>query len=270
MSRSKIFSQKTLANFLHYQNMCNFVMLKGKTAFITGASRGIGRGIAIKFAEFGAFIGINYVTNDEGAKKTLKLVKEKGSQGVLLKGDVSDASNINKNIKTIIDERGQIDVLVNNAGIYVRNTFENISFDAWKRVLAVNLTGCYHLCKQVIPYMRPGGRIVFISSQLAFKGSYHGSDYAASKAGMLGLMRSLALELAEKHILVNAIAPGTIDTDIIVDYSEKMKQKRIKEIPLGRLGVPDDVANACLFLASNLSDYITGETINVNGGLYIH
>lgn len=245
-------------------------MLEGKTALITGASRGIGRGIAIKFAEFGAFVGINYVTNDKDAKKTLKLVRERGSKGVLLKGDIANASDVNKNIKTIIDKRGQIDVLVNNAGIYVRNTFENISINAWKRVLAVNLTGCYHLCKQVIPYMKPGGRIIFISSQLAFKGSFHGSDYAASKAGILGLMRSLALELAEKQILVNAIAPGTIDTDIIADYSEKLKQKRIKEIPLGRLGVPDDVANVCLFLASDLSDYITGETINVNGGLYIH
>ena len=245
-------------------------MLEGKTAFITGASRGIGRGIAIKFAEFGAFVGINYVSNDEDAKKTLKLVREKGSKGILLKGDISDASDVNKNIKTIIDKRGQIDVLVNNAGIYVRNTFENISVGVWKRILAVNLTGCYHLCKQSIPYMKPGGRIIFISSQLAFKGSYHGSDYTASKAGMLGFMRSLALELAKKQILVNAIAPGTIDTDIIAGYSENMKQKRIKEIPLGRLGVPNDVANACLFLASNLSDYITGETINVNGGLYIH
>jgi 3-oxoacyl-[acyl-carrier protein] reductase len=109
-----------------------------------------------------------------------------------------------------------------------------------------------------------------ISSQLAFKGTSHGADYAASKAGLLGLMRSLSLELADNHILVNAIAPGTIDTDIIVGYSKKQRNDRINEIPLHRLGTPNDVANACLFLASDLSSYITGETINVNGGLYIH
>jgi 3-oxoacyl-[acyl-carrier protein] reductase len=118
--------------------------------------------------------------------------------------------------------------------------------------------------------MPNGGRIIFIYSQLAFRGSPHGSDYASTKAGMLGLMRSLALELADKQILVNAIAPGTIDTDIIAHYSSDQRTDRIKEIPLKRLGTANDIANACLFLASDLSSYITGETINVNGGLYIH
>jgi len=118
--------------------------------------------------------------------------------------------------------------------------------------------------------MKPGGKIIFISSQLAFKGSSHGADYASSKAGILGLMRSLALELASKKINVNAVAPGTIDTDIIANYSKELRKQRIQEIPLKRLGTPKDVANTCLFLASNLSDYITGETINVNGALYIH
>jgi 3-oxoacyl-[acyl-carrier protein] reductase len=113
-------------------------------------------------------------------------------------------------------------------------------------------------------------KIIFISSQLAFKGSPHGADYATSKAGILGLMRSLALEFAEKPIFVNAVAPGTIDTDIIAGYSDQMRRKRMKEIPLGRLGTPEDVANVCLFLASDLSTYVTGETINVNGGLYIN
>jgi 3-oxoacyl-[acyl-carrier protein] reductase len=118
--------------------------------------------------------------------------------------------------------------------------------------------------------MKPGSKIIFISSQLAFRGSSHGADYASSKAGMLGLMHSLALELASKKINVNAVAPGTIDTDIIANYTDEMRQQRIKEIPLRRFGIPDDIANTCLFLASDLSDYITGETINVNGGLYIH
>ena len=117
--------------------------------------------------------------------------------------------------------------------------------------------------------MKEGGKIIFISSQLAFRGSSHGADYTASKAGMLGLMRSLALELAARKINVNAIAPGTIDTDIIAGYSREQRMRRIEEIPLKRLGTPEDIANACLFLASNLADYITGEVILVTGGLYI-
>ena len=244
-------------------------MLKDKTAIITGASRGIGRSIALKFAENGAFVGINYYSEDKAAYETLKLIKKSG-KGILLKGDISKHKDVKNIVKKILDKVDKIDILVNNAGIYFRNSFSNINPDIWSKVISVNLTGCYYLCKEVIPYMKSNGKIIFISSQLAFKGSNHGSDYAASKAGMLGLMRSLSLELAEKNINVNAVAPGTIDTDIISNYSIEMRRKRIKEIPLKRLGIPEDIANACLFLASNLSDYITGETINVNGGLYIH
>ena len=125
------------------------------------------------------------------------------------------------------------------------------------------------MCIHSLKHMKEGGKIIFISSQLAFRGSSHGADYAASKAGMLGLMRSLALELAARKINVNAIAPGTIDTDIIAGYSREQRMRRIEEIPLKRLGTPADIANACLFLASNLADYITGEVILVTGGLYI-
>jgi 3-oxoacyl-[acyl-carrier protein] reductase len=245
-------------------------MLEGKTAIITGASRGIGRGIAVKFAKYGAYVGINYSSDEKSAKETLKLVKETSGTGMLLKADVSIPENVKKMIKILMKKRENIDILVNNAGIYFRNNFENILPKTWDKVLSVNLTSCYTLCKEVICYMKPTSKIIFISSQLAFKGSPHGSDYATSKAGMLGLMRSLAIELAEKKINVNAVAPGTIDTDIIKHYSKNLRIKRINKIPLGRLGLPDDIANACLFLASDLSNYITGETINVNGGLYIH
>jgi 3-oxoacyl-[acyl-carrier protein] reductase len=243
-------------------------MLEGKTVLITGASRGIGKGIALKFAEHGAFIGINYLSNDKAAELTLKQIRERNSDGIILKGDISRIEDVKEIIKKLVEKKHQIDVLVNNAGIYVRNKFENISPSMWEKTLAVNLTSCYHLCQNVIPHMKTG-KIIFISSQLAHKGSSHGADYAASKAGLLGLMRSLALELAEKKITVNAVAPGTIDTDIIAGYTKKMREERIREIPLGRLGTPEDVANVCLFLASDLSNYITGETINVNGGLYI-
>jgi len=245
-------------------------MLHGKTALITGASRGIGRGIAINYAEHGAFVGINYRTDDRAANETLKLVRDCGGDGMLLKADISHQEEVQRIVKKLISSRKTIDILVNNAGMYIRNAFDTLPPKDWERIIAVNLTGSYRMCSQVLPYMKPLSRIIFISSQLAFRGSAHGSDYAASKAGMLGLMRSLALELADRKILVNAVAPGTIDTDIISHYTPQMRQARINEIPLKRMGSPEDIANACLFLASDLSTYITGETLNVNGGLYIH
>jgi len=244
-------------------------MLSGKNALITGASRGIGRATAIKFAENGAFVGINYNRSEDKAKEVLKIVKSKGGEGILLKGDVSSPKDCKKIVDDFVGERESIDVLVLNAGIYERGGFLEIDEKRWERVISTNLSSCYYILKFAIPHMKEGESIIFISSQLAFKGSRHGADYAASKAGMLGLMRSLALELAPK-IRVNAVAPGTIDTDIISGYTQEMREKRISEIPLRRLGKPEDVANVCLFLASDLSSYITGEVINVNGGLYIH
>ncbi len=244
-------------------------MLSGKNALITGASRGIGRAIAIKFAENGAFVGINYNKSEDKARDVLKIIRDRGGDGILLKGDVSSSKDCKEVVERFIDERKSIDILVLNAGIYERGSFLEIDEERWDRVISTNLSSCYHVLRFAIPYIGNGGSIIFISSQLAFKGSKHGADYAASKAGMLGLMRSLALELAPR-IRVNAVAPGTIDTDIISNYSQEMREKRISEIPLRRLGKPEDVANACLFLASDLSSYVTGEVINVNGGLYIH
>lgn len=243
-------------------------MLHGKNAIVTGASRGIGRAIAIKFAENGAFVGINYIKNDEMASNTLKIVKSY-SDGILLKGDVGDSKEAKEIVDNFIGVAKRIDILVNNAGIYKRKKIFELDEEQWDETLRINLKSCYNMCKNALTYMHEGGKIIFISSQLALKGSSHGADYAASKSGMLGFMRSLALELASRKINVNAIAPGTIDTDLILGYSKKEREERIKEIPLGRIGKPEDVANVCLFLASNLADYITGETINVNGGLYM-
>ena len=141
-------------------------MLEGKTALISGASIGIGRRIALKYVEHGAFIGINYVSNDNAAKETLQLIRENGGDGVLLKGDVSDAINVERIVNTLIEKRERIDILVNNAGIYIRNIFENIQGKTWEKILSVNLTSCYYLCKQVITHMNPNGKIIFISSFL--------------------------------------------------------------------------------------------------------
>ncbi len=244
-------------------------LLQGKNVIVTGASRGIGRAITIKFAENGAFVGINYRRSEKSAQELLTYLEGRGYGGMLLKADVSSPKEVDSMVKRFVSERKFIDILVLNAGIYERGSFMDISEDRWSRVISTNLTGCYYVLKSSLTFMRDGGSIIFISSQLAFKGSRHGADYAASKAGMLGLMRSLALELAPR-IRVNAVAPGTIDTDMISDYTEEMRKRRIEEIPMKRLGKPEDVANVCLFLASDLSGYITGEVINVNGGLYIH
>lgn len=241
-------------------------MLEGKKAIITGASRGIGRAIAILFAKNGAFIGINYRKSQAKAEEVLSEVK-KYSDGVLLQGDVGKFEEAKKIVEKFVRKAGRIDILVNNAGIYKRRKFKDLDEEHWEETMQNNLKACFNMCKCCLPYMKKG-KIIFVSSQLAFKGSSHGADYATSKAGMLGLMKSLALELAP-DITVNAVAPGTIDTDIIANYTEEERKRRIESIPLRRLGTPEDVANVCLFLASNLSNYITGETIMVTGGLYI-
>lgn len=245
-------------------------MLSGKTALITGGSRGIGRAIAKRFASNGCFVGINYVKNTKAAEKTLRTIQKQSYNGMLLKGDISKDQEVNNIISSLVHQRKQIDILIHNAGIYLRHNFNDISKKEWNTVLNVNLNSAFTLTQKILPHMNKGGRIIFISSQLAFKGTSHGADYATSKAGLLGLTRSLSLELAEEKILVNAIAPGTINTDIIADYTKEQRQKREDEIPLHRIGEPEDVADVCLFLASDLARYITGETINVNGGLYIH
>ena len=243
-------------------------MLEGKKAIITGASRGIGKAIAIKFAQNGAFVGVNYLKSHEKAKETLEEVR-RYSDGVLLHGDVGKFEEAGKIVKKFVEVAGGIDILVNNAGIYQRKKFMEMEEEQWDETMENNLKSCFNMCRHSIPHMKKGGKIIFISSQLALKGSSHGADYAASKAGMLGLMKSLALELAERKINVNAIAPGTIDTDIIANYTEEMKRRRAEEVPLKRIGEPEDIANVCLFLASSMADYITGETILVTGGLYI-
>lgn len=245
-------------------------LLSDRTALVTGASRGIGRAIAVELAEHGAFVGINYVKSKDKARDVLEEIQKRGGNGLLLQANVSQEIQVRKMIDALVKEREGIDIIVNNAGIYYRSAFGDITSERWNEVINVNLKGCYAVCKYAIPYLKEEGKIVFISSQLAFKGSSHGVDYATSKAGMLGLMKSLALELTPQKINVNAIAPGTIDTDIIAHYTKKQREKRIDAIPLKRLGKPEDVAHVCLFLVSPLSDYITGETIHVNGGLYLH
>ena len=244
-------------------------LLKNKTALVTGASRGIGSAIAKTLAAHGAYVGINFYHSTEAAKETLSAVKQEGD-GMLLSTDIAAEAEVETMIEMFVATSNRIDILVNNAGVYERSAIQELTSQQWNHILGVNLDGSYYVTRYALPHIPDKGRIIFISSQLGFKGSAHGTDYATSKAGMLGIMRSLARELGPRNITANAVAPGTVETDMIASFSQLQRAERIACIPLGRLGVPQDVANVCLFLASPWADYITGETINVNGGLYIH
>jgi len=246
-------------------------MLEGKKALVTGASRGIGRAIAERFAEEGAVVGINYRSSDDKAKQVLNEV-DASSEGILLKADVSKKNGCKDMIDEFTEEYDGLDILVNNAGIYKRKDIEEAAVEDFDRTIAVNTRGPFMLCKFSLPFLKEStsGRIINMSSQLAFKGSDHGVSYVVSKASLVGLTRALALELGPKDITVNGVAPGTIDTDIISGYSEEKREQRAESIPIKRLGVPDDIAEACLYLASDMGDYVNGEVIGVNGGSAIH
>jgi len=243
------------------------MLLKDKRALITGASRGIGAAIAIKFAKEGAVVGINYNTSEKSAKNVLDEVK-RYSDGILLKADVSALDEVKSMIKKFVDKYGGIDVLVCNAGIYIREKFCEMSVENWMKTIDINLNGVFYTVKEAIDYIPRGGNIIIISSQIALKGTEHGAHYAASKAALLGLAKSLALELAPE-IRVNCIAPGYVDTDLLSGDTPEKRKWRIEQVPLKRIASPEEIANVCIFLASDMSSYITGETIVVTGGLYI-
>jgi 3-oxoacyl-[acyl-carrier protein] reductase len=239
-----------------------------KVALVTGAGRGIGRAVALRLARDGFDVGINYHRGREGAEEVRRTIEVLGRRAVMVRADVASRGEAEAMAHRVVEELGGINVLVNNAGIYHRTTVGELDLEAWSRTLAVNLSGAFHCSMAVLPAMRKagGGRMVNVSSQLALRGTDHGPDYAASKAGLLGLTKSLALELAPLNITVNAVAPGTIETDIIAHYTEADRAERRRTIPLGRIGTPEEVADAVAFLASEDSRYITGATLLVTGG----
>jgi len=245
--------------------------LEGKRAIVTGASRGIGRCIAEKFADEGAIVGINYYKSEGEAQEVFRYVTSK-SDGILLQGDVSVEKDCQNMVKRFVDEFQSIDILVNNAGIYYRKDLEESEIEDYDRTMDVNVRGPFILSKLCLPYLKDShsGRIINLSSQLAFRGSTHGTAYVTSKAAMVGLTRALALELGPKGITVNGIAPGTIDTDIIGDYSEEKRKQRAGKIPVKRIGKPEDIANTAVFLASDMGSYVNGDILGVNGGSALH
>jgi 3-oxoacyl-[acyl-carrier protein] reductase len=244
-------------------------LLENKTALITGASRGIGKGIAIEFAKQGANVAFTFNASFEAAKE---LEKELESFGVKAKGYQSNAANFDaaqELIKGVLEDFGSLEILINNAGITKDNLLMRISEEDFDKVIEVNLKSVFNLTKAVIrPMMKQReGSIINMSSVVGVKGNAGQTNYAASKAGILGFTKSVALELGSRNIRCNAIAPGFIETEMTAKLDEKTVAQWRNDIPLKRGGTPEDVANACVFLASNLSSYITGQTINVDGGM---
>ncbi len=238
-------------------------------ALITGASRGIGRTSALRLARDGFDIAINYNRTEDGAKEALEEVMELGRTALLVKADVSDHKAVEVMVDKVIGDLGRLDVLVNNAGIYPRKQMDEVSSEEWHEVLETNLTSIFYCSKTVVPHMKKQGKgsIINLSSVLGIMGSKQGVHYASSKAGIIGLTKSLAKELAPFNIRVNAVAPGAIETDILKRDTPEQRKRRIEHIPMGRAGQPEEIAEVVAFLASDRASYITGETINVNGGL---
>jgi len=237
--------------------------IHGKVALVSGASRGIGRAVAATLARAGADVAINYFSREEEALETLALVRETGQRGILVQADVSKSSETAKMIHSVERELGQVQILVNNAGIAIRKSLYEITEQDWDRVLAVNLKSAFLITQAVFQGMRElhWGRIINISSAAAQTGGITAPPYVASKAGLWGLSHSYAALLIKDGITVNTVAPAIIETDMVRDLEAKPDL-----IPVGRFGKVEEVADVVLMLARN--GYITGQTINVNGGLY--
>lgn len=244
-------------------------LLKGKTIIVTGASRGIGKGIALTLAENGANIAFTYSQSIDSANK---LVEEIQSLGVICKAYQSNAANFNESqllIKNILKDFNSFDVLINNVGITKDNLLMRMSEEDFDKVIEVNLKSVFNMVKacQRVFLKKRSGSIINISSIVGVKGNAGQSNYAASKAGIIGFSKSIALELGSRNIRSNVVAPGFIETEMTNELSDEIVQKWIEGIPLKRGGKPEDVANLCLFLSSDLSTFITGQVINVDGGM---
>ena len=242
-----------------------------KVALITGSSRGIGKQIAIKLAKNGYNIVVNYVNKNEEVEKTIEELKQFGVEILEAQGDISNYEQSEKIVNSTIEKFGQIDILVNNAGITKDMLIMRMKKEDFTKVIDVNLVGTFNITKNVIQNMmkKRSGRIINISSVVGISGNAGQCNYAASKAGIIGFTKSLAKELASRNILVNAVAPGFIETNMTDVLQENVKEEIKKQIPLKRIGTAEDVANAVYFLTSEESSYITGQVLQVDGGMLI-
>ena len=243
--------------------------LTGKVAVVTGGSRGIGRAIALRLAQEGAAVVINYNGSKERAQEVKTEIESAGGTAQIMQCDVADAASCDEMFQTIIKEFGRIDILVNNAGITRDGLLMRMSEEDFDRVLDTNLKGTFHMIRFVSRYMlkQKKGRIVNMASVVGVSGNAGQANYAASKAGIIGLTKTVARELASRGITVNAVAPGFVHTEMTEVLSSQVKEVAVAQIPLGRFGETQDIANTVAFLASEKADYITGQVICVDGGM---
>ncbi|HIR13924.1 MAG TPA: 3-oxoacyl-[acyl-carrier-protein] reductase [Candidatus Choladousia intestinavium] len=246
-------------------------MLENKTALVTGAGRGIGRAIALALAEYGADVAVNYSGSREQAEETVRRITEMGRKAVAIQADVSKEEDCVRMFAQAEEALGPVDILVNNAGITRDGLAVRMSGEDFEKVLDVNLKGAFYCMKLAAKGMmkRRYGRIVSISSISGVKGNAGQINYCAAKAGIIGMTKSLARELAPRGITVNAIAPGYIESDMTAVLPDKVKESVLSQVPLGRMGKPEEIAQAAAFLASDRAAYITGQTLLVDGGMGI-
>ena len=243
--------------------------LEGKVAVVTGGSRGIGAAIAKVLAKNGAYVVINYQSRMDCAEAIVRGIEEEGGVSYAIKCDVSKPDDVKNLMDEVINRYGKVDILVNNAGITRDRTFRKLTSEAWNEVIDVNLNSVFYTTSAVINHMleQNYGRIINISSIIGQAGGFGQTNYAASKAGIIGLSKSLALETAKNGITVNTVCPGFIETEMVGEMPENVKEGIISKIPMKRLGQTEEIAEAVLFLIQ--ANYITGQSINVNGGLYM-
>ncbi len=244
-------------------------LLKGKNALITGASKGIGRAIALRFAQEGANVGFTYLSSVEQGEALVKELEDLGIKAKGYRSDASDHAAAEKLMQDFIADFGTVDILVNNAGITKDGLLMRMSEEQWDSIMTINLKSVFNLTKAASKFMmkQKQGSIVNMTSVVGIKGNAGQANYAASKAGIIGFTKSIALELGSRNIRCNAIAPGFIETEMTAKLDEKVIGEWRNAIPLKRGGKPEDVANACVFLGSDLSPYITGQVIQVDGGM---
>ncbi|PYI54234.1 3-oxoacyl-[acyl-carrier-protein] reductase [Paenibacillus flagellatus] len=246
-------------------------MLEGKVALVTGASRGIGRAIAVSLAEAGADVAVNYAGSEQAAEEVVRHIESLGRRAIKVQADVASSAQVEEMVKLVLEKFGKIDILVNNAGITRDNLIMRMKEEEFDQVINTNLKGVFNCIKAVTrPMMKQrSGKIINISSVVGALGNAGQANYVAAKAGVIGLTKSAARELASRNIAVNAVAPGFIETDMTDKLTPELREQMMQQIPFARLGQPDDIARVVRFLASDDSAYMTGQTLHVDGGMYM-
>ncbi|MCL5074597.1 MAG: 3-oxoacyl-ACP reductase FabG [Chloroflexi bacterium] len=247
------------------------MILQDKVAIVTGGARGIGRAISLAMAKEGARVVVNYVSNSEAATRVVEEIHQEGGEAISIQADVSDSLAVQRMVETTLSRFGRIDILVNNAGIATGSFVVDMPEEDWDKVIDTNLKGVFLCCKAVLPTMiqQRQGKIINIASLVAHTGSYQHAHYAASKAAVIAFTMSLAKEVGPYNINVNAIGPGRIATAMEAERQARERARWISETPLGRLGRPEEIASVAVFLASEAASFITGETINATGGIWM-